>query len=646
MSHSANNKHKLRFQLMDAGNKLFHLSSSTPHILNVLMETEKVLSRVQRPPSKATVKVLHPIIQALIAEILVRHPDVNVNISVVCCICEIIRIMEPNAPFSREHMKEFFEVLVTSFEKQSSAAGGYRGKMTNVLKIFRKARLPVMMLDVHVEGLVDRLFKQFLTSADSFVVSVKLLSSTEFSDLFSSNTSATLLEMERIMTMIIDESKELALDLEALIIATLDKIDSPLCWQLGEKVLLNCAAKLQPRFPNMEAKETIPSTSRTSNTRNNTTHKIKVECIEESVDTVQTLRHYEIATTDRVNLPGHHAEEGKKKVSSDDPPMPSKCVTEVKGKRKRNNKQVLPFASGNYSSMAVARGLVLPCLPKSAYSWTREDGKKKVSSDDPAMPSKSVTEMKGKRKRNNKHVLPFASGNYSSMAVARGLVLPCLPKSAYSWTREDGKKKVSSDDPAMPSKSVTEVTGNNKQGVPRKVFYSMTHVQGYKVKKIHAPILEAIFKKHGDIATDCVVKTASVRESILEVVCEVVKRIQTNDVATIVSDMKEIEMQVLDAEATNMKVAWLRAHLEAIHKRNAAQKKSTSIVKMKANTSLVKRAAKLDLEERRIELLTAQERFNKAEKCVKVLDLVEMKLNDNFVESEAEEDLGPEQPIL
>ncbi|GKA82208.1 phospholipase-like protein, partial [Tanacetum coccineum] len=644
---------------------------------------------------------------------------------------------------------EFFEVLATSFEKQSSAAGGYRGKMTNVLKIFRKARLPVMMLDVHVEGLVDRLFKQFLTSADSFVVSVKLLSSTEFSDLFSSNTSATLLEMERIMTMIIDESKELALDLEALIIATLDKIDSPLCWQLGEKVLLNCAAKLQPRFPNMEAKETIPSTSRTSNTRNNTTHKIKVECIEESVDTVQTLRHYEIATTDRVNLPGHHAEEGKKKVSSDDPPMPSKCVTEVKGKRKRNNKQVLPFASGNYSSMAVSSGsgpareaketipstsetsnlrndtthkikvecpeenkdtvqtprnhehattdgvnhlglhtedvkkkvssddppmpsksvievtgkrkrnneqfikylmfkndLVLPCLPKSAYSWTREDGKKKVSSDDPAMPSKSVTEMKGKRKRNNKHVLPFASGNYSSMAVARGLVLPCLPKSAYSWTREDGKKKVSSDDPAMPSKSVTEVTGNNKQGVPRKVFYSMTHVQGYKVKKIHAPILEAIFKKHGDIATDCVVKTASVRESILEVVCEVVKRIQTNDVATIVSDMKEIEMQVLDAEATNMKVAWLRAHLEAIHKRNAAQKKSTSIVKMKANTSLVKRAAKLDLEERRIELLTAQERFNKAEKCVKVLDLVEMKLNDNFVESEAEEDLGPEQPIL
>nr|GFD14414.1 phospholipase-like protein [Tanacetum cinerariifolium] len=74
---------------------------------------EKVLSRVQLPPSKATVKLLHLISQALIAQKLVKHPDVNVNISVVCCICEIIRIRAPNAPYNHEHMKEFFEVLVT-----------------------------------------------------------------------------------------------------------------------------------------------------------------------------------------------------------------------------------------------------------------------------------------------------------------------------------------------------------------------------------------------------------------------------------------------------------------------------------------------------------------------------------------------------
>ena len=108
-----------------------------------------------------------------------------------------------------------------------------------------------------------------------------------------------------------------------------------------------------------EAKETIPSTSETSNLRNNTTHKITVECLEKSIDTA------------RVNFQGHHTEDGKKKVSSGDPPMPSKSVTEVTGKRKRNNEQVLPFASGNYYSMAVICGSVLRFLPKFAYSWTR-----------------------------------------------------------------------------------------------------------------------------------------------------------------------------------------------------------------------------------------------------------------------------------
>ncbi|KAD6118768.1 hypothetical protein E3N88_10039 [Mikania micrantha] len=51
----------------------------------------------------------------------------------------------------------------------------------------------------------------------------------------------------------------------------------------------------------------------------------------------------------------------------------------------------------------------------------------------------------------------------------------------------------------------------------------MICVRGYKVKESNAPILEAIFKKHGDIAAECVFKTNSVRSSILEVVCEVVK---------------------------------------------------------------------------------------------------------------------------
>ncbi|GKB80829.1 phospholipase-like protein, partial [Tanacetum coccineum] len=174
----------------------------------------------------------------------------------------------------------------------------------------------------------------------------------------------------------------------------------------------------------------------------------------------------------------------------------------------------------------------------------------------------------------------------------------------------------------------------------------ITCVHGYKVTNINAPILEAIFKKHGDIASDCVFKTASVRESILEVVCDVVRKIQTNDVKTIISEMDEIDRQVSGAEVNKINVSWLRAHLESIHKRNDALKKYSAHIKMKENTSLVTRAAKIDLDQKRIELLSAQQRSEEADRCVKVLHLVEQKLNDDILESKAEGNKWAIQPII
>ncbi|KAD6118773.1 hypothetical protein E3N88_10044 [Mikania micrantha] len=154
----------------------------------------------------------------------------------------------------------------------------------------------------------------------------------------------------------------------------------------------------------------------------------------------------------------------------------------------------------------------------------------------------------------------------------------------------------------------------------------MICVHGYKVKQSNAPILEAIFKKHGDIAAECVFKTNSMRSSILEVVCEVVRRIQTNE---LVGKMDEIERQMSDAKAANIDVSWLQAHLEAIHISN----KYNLLMEMKSNTILVNRAAQMDLRERCAELVAAQQQFEKAERCVRVLHLVEKNLNDNILES-------------
>ena len=62
--------------------------------------------------------------------------------------------------------QDFFDLVVMSFEKLSSAGGYYR--MSKVLEVFSKARLPILMLDLKQDGhgLIVRLFKHFLNVSE------------------------------------------------------------------------------------------------------------------------------------------------------------------------------------------------------------------------------------------------------------------------------------------------------------------------------------------------------------------------------------------------------------------------------------------------------------------------------------------------
>lgn len=65
----------------------------------------EILQRVQQTQSKTMKYAMQPVIKALIAKKLLRHPDVDVNISVACSICEVFRIMGHNTPYNDEQMK-------------------------------------------------------------------------------------------------------------------------------------------------------------------------------------------------------------------------------------------------------------------------------------------------------------------------------------------------------------------------------------------------------------------------------------------------------------------------------------------------------------------------------------------------------------
>ncbi|KAK3030080.1 hypothetical protein RJ639_037628 [Escallonia herrerae] len=166
-------------------------------------------------------------------------------------------------------------------------------------------------------------------------------------------------------------------------------------------------------------------------------------------------------------------------------------------------------------------------------------------------------------------------------------------------------------------------------------------VNGYKVNASSAAMLAAIFEKHGDIAANCLHKSPSVKAFFLEVVCDVVQRLhcplQCEGNAVDIPTLQEIENGVSDAEAANLEVSWLREHLRAIHELAKAGQRSSLLKEVKAKTLLASKAATRDLRQRQVELEAAQERLEKARRCVEALELVTRKINDDILESKAKE---------
>ncbi|KAM0001916.1 putative sister chromatid cohesion protein Pds5 [Helianthus debilis subsp. tardiflorus] len=468
---SCSSPNQLEIELMHAGKKLLRFSYITAVIHDVLAKLKEDLSKVEQKPSESMKKALHPVIEALVAKKLVRHADLDVNISVACCFCEILRINAPDSPCNDEQLKDFFEMTVNTFEKLSSASGGSYVKMGRVLNIFSRTRLPVLMLDLQLDGvqLIVRLFKQFLTVADS-------------------NPSAIVLEMEKIMSMIIEESTELKPELVGLLVEfskNKHKSASHDRWGLGEKVLMSFAARFKPHFADMGR---------------------------------DALYDY--------------------------------CIS-----------------------------VASSCKPKIKTEWqeivTRCQHEEQTNSF--YAPPSSVTEVNGIHKRNNNPL---------------------------------------------------EIQVSSSQG-------GTVCVQGYQVKESNADILEAVFRKHGDITADCIFETRFMRSSILEAVCEVVRRIQTNEV---VEKMEDTERLVSDAEAVHVDVAWLRPHLEAIRKKTECLERSNKLRETRKHALLVEAGVRKDLIETSAEVVAALERVGQTERLVNVLTVFEKNLDEKLLECKAELD--------
>ncbi|KAB2611541.1 hypothetical protein D8674_019573 [Pyrus ussuriensis x Pyrus communis] len=174
---------------------------------------------------------LLPIMKALISDELFRHSDMDVKLYVASCITELTRITAPVPPYNDEWMKEIFQLTVAAFEKLSYVSSPFYRKAVSILHIVAKVRSSLLMLDLGCSALILKMFQHFL----------KITQSNHPHSVFSA--------METIMTMVLDESEEIPVDLVKALLSSVRKENqtvSPFSWKLGEKVIDNSSAKLKP----------------------------------------------------------------------------------------------------------------------------------------------------------------------------------------------------------------------------------------------------------------------------------------------------------------------------------------------------------------------------------------------------------------
>ncbi|PWA68316.1 phospholipase-like protein [Artemisia annua] len=660
----------LEIELTKVGEELLRRPYSTKEIIKSLVETENILSRLPQSASISMIKPLHLIIKALFAEDLVRHSNmvVKIKISVACCICEIMRIMAPDTPFNDNQMKVFFELVVTAFEKVSSSSGECHTKMIKESK-----ELPREL--VNLLAMNGKSKKEIATPVRTQLAKKVLKNyADQLNPDIPDMTVRCCLQSE-------SEEKSLAIVETPLPSKSVTTVNGKRKKQIqsaehGENLV---GSRIKVWWPedNTYYEGTVKSFASRSKK-----HKVwyddgdkelidlktqkweLVEDVSPMLDCAQFAEHAENLVGSRIKVwwPADKSYYEGVMESFDRRKMKHKVLyddgdEDVLDLNQRewvlledvsaiepvpDSELALPIKFLSPQALAI-KGSSTKALPKKVSS-TQIPPKKGSSTQAPPEKVSSTQAPPKKVSSNEKVSSPLALPRKDSSAQAlpvKDLATQTLPIKDPSTP---APLKIVSSTQAQPKKVSSTQALHKKVSTTQSGFKI---VQGYKVKKSIAPTLEAIFKKHGDIASDCVFKTPSVRASILEVICEVVSGIQTNDVADTISKMEEIQCHVLAAEGNKINVSWLRQHLDSIRKRTEIKEKCCLLMKGKANISLVNKAAERDFEERRIELLTAQEQFKKAERCVEVLKLVEKKLHDNILEeSKPEPDSWITQPVL
>ncbi|XP_039159435.1 uncharacterized protein LOC104423223 [Eucalyptus grandis] len=186
---------------------------------------------MEQEPSDFLQDALLPIMKGLIAEALFKHCNEDVRVTVASCLSEILRIASPVQPYNDDQMKEIFQLIAEAFSKLSEPSTRCYEKALSILETIARVKACLLMLDLECEA-------QILHMCQHFWVFTR------------SNPSADeSWAVEQIMADILAESEDISPDLLNHLLASVLKENekaAPSGWKLGEKLILDFAAKLRP----------------------------------------------------------------------------------------------------------------------------------------------------------------------------------------------------------------------------------------------------------------------------------------------------------------------------------------------------------------------------------------------------------------
>ncbi|KAL6012141.1 hypothetical protein ACLOJK_002619 [Asimina triloba] len=195
-----------------------------------LHELDSCLTNVEQSPSMSMLAALQPSRKALVAKELLGHLNIDVKTAVASCVSEITRITAPDAPYDDDLMKEIFQMIVATFENLHDGSSCLYSKRISILETMAKVRTAVVMLDLECDALILQMFGHFLKSIRDI------------------HPDRVFSFMETIMTMVLEESESIPLELISCLLASVKKDNqdtSPIPFKLGEKVISNCSVKLK-----------------------------------------------------------------------------------------------------------------------------------------------------------------------------------------------------------------------------------------------------------------------------------------------------------------------------------------------------------------------------------------------------------------